>query len=484
MDYSGCVWMTSILDAFAAAVHEHPDRIAIVDGKGREVSFAQLQDRANGFARAWHARGIRPGDRVLLAMSVDADLYAGLAALWALGATAVLPEPAMGLAGLRHAVRTTHVRAFCSSGLYGLLKIALPELWFVRHLRPNGRAGVGLDLPKPANTDIALISFTSGTSGAPKAIARSHAFLSAQHQAVAPLLYSADAQRDLVAFPVFVLINIASGQTTILPNWKMSRLDRLDAAQLSGWITDQSASRVLLPPSLCEKLPDLPIPAPLHTVFTGGGPVFPDIIDDLMAAKPDLTMTCVYGSTEAEPIAHLDAADISAADRAAMAAGQGLLVGTPVDDIRVRIQADDIQVAGEHVNNGYLDPAQDAENKIHDGPTIWHRTGDAGYMDDQGRLWLLGRMGSDVSIDGQATFPFSIEVAARRWDGVKQCAVMSQNSQVYIAIEGDEAHLATWRAKASEFKINRVVHIAKMPMDKRHASKIDRKALQQDPAVN
>jgi acyl-CoA synthetase (AMP-forming)/AMP-acid ligase II len=483
MDYLGCVWMTSILDAFAAAVQAHPDRIAIVDGKAREVSFAQLQDRANGFARAWHARGIRPGDRVLLAMSVDADLYAGLAALWSLGATAVLPEPAMGLAGLRHAARMTDVRAFCSSGLYGLLTYALPELWSVRHVRPTGRAGADLDLPKPADSDIALISFTSGTSGAPKAIPRSHAFLSAQHQAVAPLLHSNEAERDLVAFPVFVLINIASGQTSILPNWKMSRLDKLEASQLSAWITDQDASRVLLPPSLCEKLAEKPIPASLHTVFTGGGPIFPDSIDALIDAKPDLNMTCVYGSTEAEPIAHLNTTDISAEDHAAMAAGNGLLVGAPVDSIRVRIQADEIQVAGDHVNSGYLDPAHDVENKIPDGSTIWHRTGDAGYFDDQGRLWLLGRIGSDVSIDGNATFPFSIEVAARRWGGVRHCAVMSGNSQTYIAIAGDAGQMPNWRTKASEFGIERVIHVAKMPMDKRHASKIDRKALQDLPAV-
>jgi long-subunit acyl-CoA synthetase (AMP-forming) len=416
-------------------------------------------------------------------MSVDADLYAGLAALWSLGATAVLPEPAMGLAGLRHAARVTNVSAFCSSNLYGLLKFVLPELWSVRHLRPKGGGGTELDLPKPADTDIALISFTSGTSGAPKAIPRSHGFLSAQHHAVAPLLYSDKAERDLVAFPVFVLINIASGQTSILPNWKMSRLGNLDAGQLRDWITGQNVSRVLLPPSLCEKLSELPIPAALHTVFTGGGPIFPDSIDDLLIAKPDLNMTCVYGSTEAEPIAHLNASDISTDDHAAMAAGHGLLVGAPVDSIQVRIQAHEIQVAGHHVNSGYLDPAQDAENKIHEGSTIWHRTGDAGYLDDQGRLWLLGRMGSDVLLDGQATFPFSIEVAARRWGGVKQCAVMSADGQVYIAIEGDVDQLAVWRKKASAFKIDRVIHIAKMPMDKRHASKIDRKALQNHSAI-
>ncbi|MGB3277718.1 MAG: AMP-binding protein [Pseudorhodobacter sp.] len=469
--------MTSLLDDFAAAVAQHPERVAIVDGKGREVTFAQLQDRADSFARGWHARGVRSGDRVLLAMSLDADLYAALAALWTLGATAVLPESAMGLAGLRHAAKVTNVSAFCSSGVYGLLKLVVPELRSLRHLRPDGRAGTDLNLPVPSATDIALISFTSGTTGAPKAIPRSHGFLSAQHRAIAPLLHSPKSERDLVAFPVFVLINIASGRTSVLPNWKMSRLDTLTPARLGAWITDKGVSRALLPPSLCQKLAAATIPASLHTVFTGGGPVFPDILDRLKAAKTDLNITCVYGSTEAEPIAHLNAADICADDLGAMAGGSGLLVGLPVDDIRLRINDHEIQVAGAHVNNGYLDPIQDSENKIREGSTIWHRTGDAGYIDDQGRIWLLGRMGSQVSLAGRTTFPFSVEVAARQWDGVNQCAVMSGEDTVYLAIEGDARHETKWRKRAVEFNIDRVICVTKMPMDKRHASKIDRNAL-------
>ena len=471
--------MTSILTAFAASVAAHPDRVAIVDGKGRQVRFAQLQDRAQGFARAWFARGIRPCDRVLLAMRLDADLYAALAALWSLGATAVLPEPAMGLKGVRHAARVAQVSAFCSSGLYGVLKYILPELRGVKHLRPKVLAGADPDLPTPDDADIALISFTSGTSGAPKAIPRSHRFLSAQHHAVAPMLYSADAERDLVAFPVFVLINIASGQTSVLPNWKMSRLAKLQPRRLERWIKDQNVSRVLLPPALCEKLGMTKIPVNLHTVFTGGGPVFPDILDRLKTAKPDLQMICVYGSTEAEPIAHQDAEQIGAADHASMLQGQGLLVGHPVPGIQLRIQGHEIQVAGAHVNRGYLDPAHDAENKIAEGDTIWHRTGDAGQLDDQGRIWLLGRVGSGVTITGRQLFPFSVEVAARRWDGVRQCAMMAKDAGAYLVVSGDPQHMPVWQKNAAEFGINRVVQVDDIPMDRRHASKIDRHALRQ-----
>ena len=83
--------------------------------------FTALKARADGFAARWQAQGIGPGDRVLVARPVDADLYASLAALWSLGAVAVLPEPAMGLAGLRHAARVTRPKAFCTGGWYRAL---------------------------------------------------------------------------------------------------------------------------------------------------------------------------------------------------------------------------------------------------------------------------------------------------------------------------------------------------------------------------
>ncbi|NNE81359.1 MAG: AMP-binding protein [Silicimonas sp.] len=468
--------MARLLDDFARAVADHPDRVAIVDGSGHSVSFAQLQSRADDFARAWAARGIKSGDRVLLAMRLDADLYAALAALWNLGATVVLPEPAMGIAGLRHAARVADASAFCSSGLYGLLKFILPELWSLPHLRPRDRSGQPLPDADASDDDIALISFTSGTSGAPKAIPRSHRFLSAQHNAIAPLLQSDAPERDLVAFPVFVLINIAGGRTSILPNWKMSRLAQLSPVQMGRWMADQSVTRALLPPSLCEKLADASAPASLHAVFTGGGPVFPNVLDRMWSAHPRLQIHCVYGSTEAEPIAHFDANTLSPEDRAAMTAGQGLLVGRPVDDIDLRIDGDEVQVAGPHVNEGYLDPRHDAENKINDGTKIWHRTGDAGTIDEDGRLWLLGRTGTEMEIEGRRTFPFSIETAVRLWPGVRQCALMERQGSACLVIEGDAEHLSDWRKAAADLGIARVEH-AKIPMDRRHASKVDRAAL-------
>lgn len=467
--------MANLLYHFATAVERHPDRIAIVDGKSRKTSFVQLHNRAMRLAAFWHSKGVQKGDRVLIAMPVNADLYASLAALWSLGATVVLPEPAMGLAGLRHAAQTTKPMGYCASGVYALLKHFVPELRRMTLLLPR-ETPVDFPTIDPADTDIALISFTSGTTGKPKAIPRSHGFLMAQHDAIAPLLDSDQEERDLVAFPVFTLINIADGRTSVLPNWKMSKIEKLPPAQLSSWMQAQKVSRALIPPSICAKLTQGDTPKTLHTIFTGGGPVFPDIVENLSGAH-GLRIVSVYGSTEAEPIAHLDATQVSPTDAEDMKSGKGLLVGRPVEPINVKIHASEILVAGDHVNSGYLDPAHNAENKVIEDDKVWHRTGDAGGFDKQGRLWLWGRVGSEIVTPTGPVFPFSIEVAARYWAGVEHSALMPVKGVAVLVIQGNTAHQDGWETAAKAFGVTKIKIINKIPMDTRHRSKVDRKAL-------
>jgi non-ribosomal peptide synthetase component E (peptide arylation enzyme) len=120
----------NLLDPFLRNAEQHGDRIAIVAGNGDRRSFADLITASSAaLASAWRRAGIGKGDRVVIAMPLGPALYAGLAALWRLGAVAVLPEPAMGLKGLRHAARATAPKAYLSDGWYRLLRYGLPELW-------------------------------------------------------------------------------------------------------------------------------------------------------------------------------------------------------------------------------------------------------------------------------------------------------------------------------------------------------------------
>ncbi|MEM9228135.1 MAG: AMP-binding protein [Pseudomonadota bacterium] len=468
----------TLIEAFEAAVRAHGPRTALIEGDGNKVSFGDLKARADGIAAHLASRGVRPGDRLLLAMPVGADLYASLAAIWALGAVAVLPEPAMGLNGVRHAVRQTDVRGLCATGFYRLLRLLIPGLW-ARPVFDPARVADRMDMPLPQSVpdDIALISFTSGTTGLPKAIPRSHRFLMAQHAAVAPILASDDHEVDLVAFPVFALLNLAEGRTTVLPNWRMSRPDRVTPNALRDWIGHTGVTRLLLPPALCDTLSRASAVPEVRTLFTGGGPVFPDLLARLRSYAPSLKITAVYGSTEAEPIAAVNLSSISPEDEASMTNGLGLLAGLPVPEVSLRISEGEIQVSGAHVNAGYLDPGDDAETKLREGGVTWHRTGDAGVLDDLGRLWLLGRHGAAVPSGGRMLYPFALEAAARSWPGVRQAALVRIGGQAVLAIEGDRAEHRVWAENAGALGVDDLQILRRIPMDRRHRSKVDTQAL-------
>jgi len=462
----------NLLQAFVSEATTRQQRTAIIAANGERASYADLLSHSSRLAAAWRSKGIGAGDRVVLAMPLGIPLYASLIALWRLGAAIVFPEPALGLRGLRHAVATTKPKAFLSSGWFRSLHYAWPDLWPIRSISPDDE-GVGPDRIDSVSADHpALISFTSGSTGKPKTIVRSHGFLARQNECVAELLRSEREETDLVAFPVFVLANLGLGLTSVLPNWNLRRHDAANPQRIAEHIAKYRVTRALIPPSICEKLAQGPS-LDLRAIFTGGGPVFPDLLQRLSAKTAGADIVSVYGSTEAEPIAHQRMRDIGDADWRAMREGAGLLAGHPISGIDLKILNHEIIVTGHHVNKGYLDPEDDVTTKFsHDGE-IWHLTGDAGRLDVSGRLWLLGRM------DGRAgdLFPFGIETAARSWPNVAHAALVAIEGKPVLAIEGDSRSRDLWQKQADRFSEARVVVVKSMPLDRRHRSKIDYPAL-------
>lgn len=466
----------NLLGPILAEISSRPDRTAIIAGDGNQASYGGLITQSERLAAAWKDRGLEAGDRVLVAMPVGIPLYASLVALWRLGAVAVFPEPALGLAGLRHAIRATRPRAYLADGWFRLLRYALPDLWPVAlALTPRDEGGGSLTYIEEVTADHpALISFTSGSTGRPKAILRSHHFLSVQNSRIAELLTpQREGSIDLVGFPVFVLANLGLGVTSVLPNWSLRRQEAADAAHIAQHLARNRVNRALIPPSICEKLTGGP-KLPLDAIFTGGGPVFPDLLSRLSSHFPGTAIVSVYGSTEAEPIAHQSLDGVTEADWTAMRQGAGLLAGPPIPQIALKILDDEIVVSGAHVNQGYLDSRDDQGTKLRIDGTIWHRTGDAGRLDGQGRLWLMGRKNGVTG----GLYPFGIEAAARFWPGVRQAALTGLDGKPVLAIAGDEARRTEWQSQADCLAGIRVVVVGTVPLDRRHGSKVDYPALE------
>jgi acyl-CoA synthetase (AMP-forming)/AMP-acid ligase II len=144
-------------------------------------------------------------------------------------------------------------------------------------------------------------------------------------------------------------------------------------------------------------------------------------------------------------------------------------------------QPGEVVVTGDHVLSGYLGGLGDSETKIHVAGKVWHRTGDAAWLDQDGRLWLLGRCAAKLPAfplarpdlpEGALDYPFAIESALRvRHPGTRTAALGWKGERVLATAT------AGLEQDAAEFGIHRVFRVEALPLDRRHNAKIDYPAL-------
>lgn len=516
----------NLVGILARRAHDHPDRPALVDrrnGRDRVVSYGDLWRRVSGGAAGLKCMGLSRGQVVLVFHPVSIELYEFLLAAFHAGLRVMLADPSAGRGFLSQCCERLPPDAFFGSWKAQGLRLLVPGMrrirrsivrgpWFpfaVRWRTDHGQVPVtGVPDDEPA-----LITFTSGSTGRPKAAVRTHGFLLAQHRALAGSLDFQEGEVDLITLPVFVLANLASGMTSVLAATDLARPGEPDADSVRYQCGRFGVTRCAASPAFFEGLLRSAGGMPrLEKVFTGGAPVFPDLLRRLSEALPEAVIESVYGSTEAEPICHFPVQGWTARTEEVTRCGGGLCAGHPVPEIRLRVigdhwgnplgpmeeeglsrltlgagEAGEIVVAGDHVLQGYLDGLGDEETKIHGGGEVWHRTGDAGWLDGQGRLWLLGRCAEKLPAftppEGLPTealrYPFAIECALRTgFPGLRMAALDWGNERVLVVgASCDPQESARIRTRAADFGIRRVVFLNHLPLDRRHNAKIDYPAL-------
>ncbi|GEM49858.1 AMP-binding protein [Deinococcus cellulosilyticus] len=486
----------------------HPERPALITARGT-TTYQQLEDRSNSMARQLQKLGVSKGTRVLVLIPIGPELYATLAAIWKLGGVAVVIDPGAGTANFRHGVSATRPEVFVGIPKAHLLRLLSPELRQVpKHLVTSGwlpfthrwkelQASKVEALLLDAD-DPALITFTSGSTSRPKAASRSHGFLLAQNQALQHTLQLEPEGVHLCTLAVVTLTVLAAGGTALIPAAKLARPGFIDAGPVMRQLETHRPLTVAASPAFVERLAEKG-ELPFRRIYVGGAPVFPYQLD-LFRKQSQAEVYSVYGSTEAEPIAEQAYTDITPQDFEQMRSGKGLLAGRPVSEIQLRIlpdqhgkpfpyqsrqafedaalppmQTGEIVVTGDHVLKGYLDPSGNQETKWTDETGLsWHRTGDAGYLDLQGRLWLLGRCGARVQDARGTLYPFSVEVAAQNHPAVKRAALTVQQGKrvLYVQWKGspDPAGL---QAMLQWADLDAFESISEIPLDRRHNAKVD-----------
>jgi acyl-CoA synthetase (AMP-forming)/AMP-acid ligase II len=141
----------------------------------------------------------------------------------------------------------------------------------------------------------------------------------------------------------------------------------------------------------------------------------------------------------------------------------------------------EIVVSGDHVLGGYLHGHGDDETKFAVGATRWHRTGDAGYLDQRGRLWLLGRCAARIDDARGRLYPLGVESVALQRSGVRRAALVSHQGRRVLVLEpthrAPQPNLSRLAQDLAWAHVDEILLHEDIPMDARHNAKVDYRAL-------
>jgi acyl-CoA synthetase (AMP-forming)/AMP-acid ligase II len=516
----------NIADLLREHARARPDAVAILDpwrGRTRRTTFAALDQAVARAATLLHRQGLRPGDAVLVLQPMSLELYVALLGLFRLGLVAMFLDPSAGREHIERCCALHRPRGLIASPRAHLLRLFSPAVrtiavkfvvgWWLPGAVPWSRADrlppQAEIHPCPPETP-ALLTFTSGSTGQPKAAVRSHGFLLAQHRVLEKSLRLTPGDVDLTTMPIVLLANLASGVTSLIPDADLRFPGAIDPTRVLSQLVAHAPVSSVASPAFFECLVNhgsqfgLTLPD-FRKLFTGGAPVFPRLLDQLQSLAPEAEVVAVYGSTEAEPIAEIARSELQPEDVRAMLAGRGLLAGPPVPEIRLAVLRDrwgrpigpftagefaacccpagepgEIVVSGDHVLPGYLHGQGDEETKFKVGGVTWHRTGDAGYLDDRGRVWLLGRCAARIEDGRGVLYPFAAECAVYQDPRVKRAAAVAHGGRRILAVEasgGTPPDLASLREALAWADFDEMRVLRRVPVDGRHNAKIDYPAL-------
>lgn len=458
-----------VADVFLETARRLGAAPAIMRG-GETTSFTALAEDVERLSGGLLRAGLAPGSRAALLVPPSRDLYALVFALYRAGIVPVIVDPGLGLAGVGRCLAETEPDAFIGTPKAHLGRWlgrwaptariavaadgALPGMWSLRELRKMGAAGPARP-PRP--DDMAAILFTSGSTGPAKGVVYTHGMFAAQVETLRSLFDIREGEVSIPTFPLFGLFDAALGLTSVIPRMDFTRPAAVDPMELVRLAQSRGAHQLFGSPALLERLGrfgeryGIALPT-LRRVMSAGAPVPAKTIARVRKMlAPGVQVFTPYGATEALPVALLGSEVILSETAAAAAEGLGTCVGRPVAGLDVAVIAvsdapiptwsealrlspgcvGEVTVKGPMVSSAYWRrPEADALAKISDPwsgdgpPASWHRMGDLGRLDVQGRLWFLGRKSQRVRAS-QGDIPTeAVEGVFNALPAVRRCALV------------------------------------------------------------
>ncbi len=520
---------------------ERPDQPAIVETVGRDaagqrlfatLTFAELDARTDQIARGFAQLGLRPGERIVVMVKPSRDFFAVMFGLWKAGLVPVLIDPGLGRKQLKQCLAEVAPDGFIGVPLAQLARVVLG--WgrpTVRHIITVGRrwlwCGVTLDevlrrgepggpvMAATRGEDLAAVLFTSGSTGVAKGVSYQHRHFIAQVELIRDTYGIQPGEIDLPTFPPFALFDPALGMTTILPQMDFTRPAEVNPLELSELIGQFAVTNVFGSPALLATVSrdaqrtGARWPT-VRRVISAGAPASVATLERMRLLLADGAQVFTpYGATECMPVSNIGSREVLEDTRQLTERGAGVCVGHVVapNDVRIIAVTDapladwrgatelppgeigEICVLGPTATLGYFNrPQADALAKIRAGERLWHRMGDTGYVDTQGRLWYCGRKSHRVQMADRVLHTAPVEEVLNTHPAVRRTALVpvrvAGEVQPLVCVEREpgqampQAQLfAELQRMAQPFKITRFLVHPAFPVDIRHNAKIGRETL-------
>lgn len=530
----------NVAEHLSRAVRERRTHAAVIEPAVRRsyraTSFEELEQRCDALGHGLLARGVRPGDRVALFVRPGRDLIALAYALWKIGAVPILIDPGMGRVNVASCLARTQPRVLIGVLLSHVLRalqraelasieialLAGPALPGFETLASVARPALGALKPSArAPGDTAAILFTSGSTGPPKGVVYTHGHFGAQLAALRALYAFEPGERDLACFPLFALFDAALGTTAVIPRVDPLRPAACDPADIAEAILAHGCTYGFGSPAIWRRVTPWAVARgvtfpTLTRALIAGAPVPVSVVAELrtrLSARGDVHTP--YGATECLPVSSVSGAELADGLRERVEGGHGSCVGRPAPGIELAIVpvADgelarverlprgvvgEICVRGAVVTRSYANDERATKRaKIVDGDSFWHRMGDAGYVDADGRLWTVGRVAHGVSVRGETHWPVALENVCDLHPRVQRTALVGDGQGACLVVEprGGRKHSPRERRElraemcalvaakqvaggpAPLAVPERLIECERFPVDVRHNAKIRREEL-------
>ncbi len=531
----------NIASCLADAASRHPDKIAVHVPAGNKTyntwTFRELNEESDCYAHGLREMGIGVNTRVLLMVPPGFDFMALTFALFKSGAIPVLIDPGMGKSNLLNCVIQSQPeamiaipKAYIARFIYSpyfrsvkrLVTVGRRYFWGGKtHKQLRSKNQGPFRIAETKASDTASIIFTTGSTGPPKGVVFHHGMFDAQVKMIRDHYGITENDIDMPAFPLFALFSAAIGMSVVIPNIDFTNPGSVNPKKYTDTINDKSITFTFGSPAIWRKVSrycvenNVKLPT-LKRVLMAGAPVESKIHERLLnGVLPDDGETYTpFGATESLPVCDIKGTEVLEVNSQNL--DQGVCVGKQLPGMTVDIieitdepisdwenvslmpkgEAGEIVVSGPVVSREYFNlPEQTRRSKIADKKSnvIKHRMGDIGYIDDNGRLWFLGRKSHRVVTSEKVMFTIPCEAIFNQHPDVFRTALVGigdapKQRPVIIAELREDSQMRNKDDIAAELielgatdlltsSIKDVLFHPDFPTDIRHNAKIFREKL-------